>query len=112
MKIAFSTAGSQLTDTVDSRFGRAPAFLLYDTDSTQYRILDNSQNVAREQGAGIQAAQSLVEAGANIVIAGHFGPKAAKVLKQAGISSYQCDALSVLDALSAYSRGELRLMVE
>ena len=37
MKIAFSTSGSDLNAPLDSRFGRAPKFLVYDLDNAEFR---------------------------------------------------------------------------
>ena len=50
MKIAFTTSGNDLTSSLDSRFGRAPKFLIYDLEEGTFEILDNDQNLhaARE----------------------------------------------------------------
>ena len=109
MKIAFTTSGSELKSPLDSRFGRAPKFLLYDLDSQTFDMIDNMQNLNAAQGAGIQAAETVVRAGANCVITGHCGPKAFRVLTAAKIMVYNADAPTVSDALKAFLEGKLKL---
>jgi predicted Fe-Mo cluster-binding NifX family protein len=59
MKIAFSTSGSDLSAPLDSRFGRAPKFLVYDLESGNFEVIDNQQNLNATQGAGIQSAETV-----------------------------------------------------
>lgn len=70
---------------VDPRFGRARHFLLFNTETGESRVHENTQNLNAAQGAGIQAAQAAVDLGADWVLAGHCGPKAFAVLNAAGI---------------------------
>ena len=53
MKIVFTTSGSDLNALLDTRFGRAPKFLVYDLDSGKFEVIDNQQNLNAAQGAGI-----------------------------------------------------------
>ena len=107
MKIAITTSGDNLASPMDSRFGRAVRFLVYDTDTKGLLLVDNSQNLNAAQGAGIQAAQTVAEAGANVVITGHCGPKAFRVLQAAGIAVYNCEAATVQEALGLFGEGKL-----
>lgn len=107
MKIAFSTSGESLEAPLDSRFGRAPYFLIYDLDSGQARVVDNGASRASSQGAGIQAADSVVRAGAGAVVTAHCGPKAFQVLHAAGIKVFSCHAATVGEALDMYRSGAL-----
>ncbi len=108
MKIAFSTTGDSLDSPLDNRFGRAARFLVYDTDSSAFEILDNSQNLNAAQGAGIQTAQAVANAGVESVITGHVGPKAFMVLQQAGIKIYHSEAPTVSQALELFNAGSLQ----
>ena len=85
MKIAFSTSGETLDSPLDARFGRAPKFLVYDLDSETFEVVDNRQNLNAAQGAGIQSAETVARLGVNILVTGHCGPKAFRVLRAAGI---------------------------
>ncbi len=107
MKIAFSTSGVSLEAPLDSRFGRAPNFLIYDLDSGLARVVDNGVSRASSQGAGIQAADSVVRAGAGAVVTAHCGPKAFQVLHAAGIRVFACHAATVGEALDQYRSGAL-----
>jgi predicted Fe-Mo cluster-binding NifX family protein len=108
MKIAFTTSGSELTAPLDSRFGRAPKFLIYDLDSGAFDMIDNSQNLNAAQGAGIQAAETVARSGAACVITGHCGPKAFRVLAAAKIKIYNTDAATVADALKGFLDNKLK----
>lgn len=108
MKVAFTTSGDSLEAPVDIRFGRASRFLIYDTDTGDYEVIDNSQNKKAVQGAGIQASQNIARAGVKAVVTGHCGPKAFRVLEQAGVTVYQTDPVTVGEALKRFNAGTLR----
>ncbi len=112
MKVAITTAGDNLGAALDSRFGRAARFLIYDTDSKDFQSIDNAQNLNAAQGAGIQAAQTVANTGANALITGHCGPKAFRVLEAAGIKVYNCQAATVADALRQFDEGKLLVASE
>jgi len=88
MKIAISTTGNNLDAEVELRFGRASSFLLFDTETKEFLILDNSVQVNAMQGAGIKTAQNIVTAGAEALISGHCGPKAMQVLNAKKVAVY------------------------
>lgn len=108
MKIVFTTTGERLDAPLDSRFGRAPRFLIYDQDHGTFEVLDNRQNVEAAQGAGIQAAEAVVRSGARALVTGHCGPKAFRVLTATGIQVFTTDAATVSAALEAFRAGHLK----
>jgi len=107
VKVAFSTSGSTAAAPLDSRFGRAASFLVYDLDAETFEIADNRQGQSAAQGAGIQAAETVVRTGARSVVTGHCGPKAFRVLSAAGVKVYTTDAPTVAAALERYRAGQL-----
>ena len=107
MKIAFTTSGNDLDAPLDSRFGRAPKFLVYDLDAATFEVFDNRQNLDAAQGAGIQSAEAVARLGAGAVVTGHCGPKAFRVLSAAGVKIYPCAAATVGEALEQYVAGAL-----
>ena len=107
MKIAFSTSGNDLNAPLDKRFGRAAKFLVYDTETQAFTLVDNTQNMSAAQGAGIQAAQNVAAAGAQAVVSGHCGPKAFRMLSTANIKVYTSNAATVAEALSQFQAGAL-----
>ncbi len=107
MKIALTTSGTDPSAPLDSRFGRAAKFLLYDLETDRWELLDNAQSLGAAQGAGVQAAETVVRAGARAVITGHCGPKAFRVLAAAGVTVFNTEAPSVAAAVEAYRAGRL-----
>ena len=108
MKIAVTSLGESLESPVDQRFGRARFFVLYDLESGEWTVHDNKQNLEAAQGAGIQAAQHVVNLGAEAVITGHCGPKAFATLIAAELDIYQEASGLVQEAIDAYKAGLLK----
>ncbi len=80
MKIAVSATGPERTSQVDPRFGRAPYLLIVETDNGELvQVIDNRAAAEAAQGAGINAASRIAEAGAQAILTGMVGPKAAAV---------------------------------
>ena len=109
MKIAFTTSGDSLEAPLDSRFGRAPKFLVYDLDTDSFEIVDNNQNLNAAQGAGIQSAEFVSRTGAAAVVTGNCGPKAFRALQAAGIKIFNIeDDTTIADVLALYRNGALQ----
>lgn len=107
MKIAITTSGNDLDAPLDSRFGRAPKFLIYNTELDTFHVKDNKQNLNAAQGAGIQSALHLTEEQVGCVITGNCGPKAYATLNAAGIAVYICKEGTVNEALELFKNGQL-----
>jgi len=88
MKIALSISGQTLQSPLDINFGRAKSFMLYDTDSKTFDIVLNNQNLNSVHGAGIHAAQNIVELGTECLITAHCGSKAIKVLNESNVKVF------------------------
>jgi len=112
MRIAVTSTGVELDSEVDPRFGRAPYFLLVDSETLDFEVLDNKENVNALKGAGIQAAGMVSEKGADVLLTGYCGPNAFKVLKAARIGVANNAAGTVRDAVRAYVEGRLPLADE
>ena len=106
MKIVFTVAGKGLDAPLDPRFGRCAAFLIYDLDTDTFTVEDNPLGQAA-QGAGIQAAETVVRLGGQALVSGHCGPKAFQALRAAGVTMYTTTAATVSEALALYSEGKL-----
>jgi len=107
MKIAISSTGPDPDAQVDLRFGRCQYFVLVDDKAENFEFLDN-EAAALSGGAGLQAAQSIAEAGVKAVVTGNIGPNAINVLKAAGIKAYHCGPGTVHKVLQKYQDGSLR----
>jgi predicted Fe-Mo cluster-binding NifX family protein len=106
MRVAVSCQGDNLDAEVDPRFGRAPKFLLIDTDTLTFDVVENTQTLDLPQGAGIQAAQNVLAHQPDAVLTGNCGPKAFRVLQAAGIAVVVGVKGTVRDAVQAYMAGE------
>ncbi len=103
--IAISSDGPTLGDAVDPRFGRAAGFVIVDA-SGALRYLDNGGSQAMAHGAGIDAARRIAAAGANVLLSGVVGPKAAAALAAAGVAVVEgMDGMTVGQALARYRAG-------
>jgi len=107
VKLALTTSGETLEAPLDPRFGRAPRFLVFETDTSAFEIVDNRTGVEAAHGAGVQAAETLARLGVRCLVTGHCGPKALTVLVRAGIEVYNTDAKTVAEAIEAYRSGTL-----
>ena len=108
MKIVITTKGDSSDSTVDPRFGRAQSFLVYDTETDTYSPVSNTQNLQAQQGAGIQAGRTVTEAGAQAVLTGNCGPKAFRVLNEAGgVKVYVGVTGTAREAVEAFQKGKL-----
>jgi len=109
MKIAVTAKGTDLDAAVDPRFGRAAYILIVDSETFAYQVMDNQANVNAFKGAGIQAASSLSEQGAEVLLTGYCGPNAFKTLAAAKIMVAN-DAngyATVKEAVEAFTQGKL-----
>ena len=107
MKVAITSKGKDLDSPVDPRFGRAAYILIVDTDNENVAVLDNAENVNAFKGAGIQAATSVGDSGAEVLLTGFCGPNAFKTLDAAGVRVANDAAGTVRDALKAFQDGKL-----
>ena len=112
MKIAVSSSGKSLTSQLNPRFGRASYFIIIDLETMAFEVVENKQNLNLPQGAGIQSAKTIVDNKANVLITGHCGPKAFKVLQSAGVIIAIGAKGSVADAIQQYKYGELEVAQE
>ncbi len=101
-----------LDSAVDQRFGRATSFIIYDAEKATFVSIDNTQNLEAAQGAGIQSAQNVVNAGAEVLITGHTGPKAFKVLEGAKVDIYLSKPATVAEAIAEWKNGTLKKITE
>jgi predicted Fe-Mo cluster-binding NifX family protein len=103
MKVAIPTRGQDLSSEVEPRFGRCPRFLIVDSRTLEFETVENTA-ASMGGGAGMHAAQLVVDQGVEAVIAGEVGPKAYDVLEAAGVrvmARVTGSAREALDLLSS-----------
>lgn len=108
MKIAITSRGESLESEMDPRFGRCQYFIILDDGDVQnFKAIKNDAAMSGG-GAGIQAAQTVINEGAEAVVSGNFGPKAFDALSSAEVKLYTADAVTVKDAVDALGSGKAR----
>ncbi|PVX27604.1 MAG: dinitrogenase iron-molybdenum cofactor biosynthesis protein [Candidatus Bathyarchaeum sp.] len=107
MKICVSSTSDNLDANVDARFGRCPYFIVVDSKTMEFNSFENDSDSAAH-GAGIQAAQTVANLGAKVVITGNVGPKAFSVLSAAGIKVITGVSGKIRDVANKYNSGELK----
>ncbi|MCL5109731.1 MAG: NifB/NifX family molybdenum-iron cluster-binding protein [Chloroflexi bacterium] len=107
MKVAVTAYGPGLDAQFVAVFGRCPAFVLVDSETSASEVLENGAAGAAG-GAGIQAAQAVIDGGAKAVITGNVGPNAFQVLSAAGIPVYVFAGGTVRQAVQAFAEGRLQ----
>lgn len=111
MKIAISAEGPTTQDIVDPRFGRAAGFVIYDTETKTLEYIDNGAAQAATQGAGLMAVETVVEAGAKVVLSGYIGPKALEALQAVGLGTVQdMDNRTVGNVIADFEAGNLTVL--
>ena len=108
MKVAVTSQGLDLDSLVDPRFGRAKAFILVDTETGEFSVHDNAQNLNAVQGAGIQAARTAADLGVEAVVTGNMGPKAFAALRAIDVKVYTGASGTVKEAVEQFKAGQLQ----
>jgi predicted Fe-Mo cluster-binding NifX family protein len=106
MKIAVSVTTPKSDASFESRFGRAAAFVIVDTNTGEQQVVANPAAQSRG-GAGIRAAEFLVRQDVEAVISGAFGPNAYDVLQTSGVRLYQAQSGTVDDLVARLLQGDL-----
>jgi predicted Fe-Mo cluster-binding NifX family protein len=109
MKVVVSSLGENLDAPASPVFGRCPTYVFVDTETMEFEALPNPA-MSQGGGAGIQAAQFVVNQGATAVLSGNLGPNAFDVLQAAGVPGYLISEGTVRQALEAYKAGQLEPM--
>ena len=111
MKIAITSNGADLDSPMSPIFGRCPIFLFIEDEADEIEAVKNPA-VDAHGGAGIQAAQFVVDRGAKALITGRVGPNAMDVLKAVDIAVYLFQGDTPRQALEAFKAGELEKQTE
>ncbi len=106
MKIAVSSTGQNKEIMLDRRFGRCDYFQIFDTETKQYDVIVNN-GVSAEGGAGIAAANQVIDENINVVITGNLGPNAFELLEKTGIKLYSCEEVPVFRAIELFQKNML-----
>ncbi len=106
MRVVIPANGANLDAPTSPIFGRSQMFILVDPETLEFEALRNPALDA-PGGAGVQAAQTVLQYGVGAVIAPSLGPNAFRVIQAAGIPVYRMEGATVRDVLAAFKAGQL-----
>lgn len=107
MKVIIPSDADRLDSPVAASFGRAPWFALFDTVHNTLKFIENGA-AASQGGAGIKAAQAVLDSGADTVIAPRLGQNAAEVLAAANVEIFEAKEGSVEENIRLITSGALQ----
>lgn len=111
MKLAIPVDEKTMESNVCESFGRTPYYLIYDTETKESTFLENSA-ASSAGGAGIKAAQLVVDQKVDALLTPRCGEHAAEVIKAADIKLFKTTSRSIKESLDAYLAGTLPVLDE
>ena len=106
MNIIITATGQTLESEIDPRFGRCKYFILINPETMKYTAIPNESTMA-SGGAGIQAAQQVVNTHATTVITGNIGPNAHRTLTAANITIITGATGTIQQTIQHYNNNKL-----
>ncbi len=108
MILMISSKQEDRNSPAEERFGRSPWLIKFDTESKEWESFINP-GASESGGAGVAAAQFVINKGASAVISGNFGPNAANAFKAAKIKMFLFPAgeASVEQVVEQFEQGNL-----
>ncbi len=109
MNLFISSFGNNLESLPNPRFGRAEFYIKYILEDNTWEAFENPA-ITKSGGAGVAAAQFLVNQQADIAISGRFGPNAFHALKSAKIKmfTFENSYKTIKDVIQAYKQNILK----
>lgn len=109
MKIALPVKARSLQAEISDTFGRTEYFLIYDMENKTAEYIDNSA-AASQGGAGIKAAQTVVDQNVEALLTPQCGENAARVMQPNGIRIYKTQGGFAEGNIEAFEKGTLSLL--
>ena len=106
MKIAIPASSNTKDSDMSMSFGRAPFFLIYDTDKEEYHFLINPA-VNSPGSAGTEAAHIILDNGADVLLTPSCGKNAAEIINTAHIPIYKTIHKTTTENIDAFLTAEL-----
>jgi predicted Fe-Mo cluster-binding NifX family protein len=107
MKLCFTAKGATLDSHSEDRFGRAPYFIIVESENGSFEAIQNPY-ADGAGGVGPKAAQVLIAHDVKALISGQVGGNAREVLAAAGIAMYTYRAGgTVKDAFDQFTKNTL-----
>ena len=109
MKLCITSAGKDLDARVDEHFGKADYFLIVNSGTMEVLAVPNTAHTP-ERGTGAEAAQLVLDNGAEAVLTGVIGLNAFNALKVGLVDIYEGATAqeTVREALERFKKGEYK----
>jgi predicted Fe-Mo cluster-binding NifX family protein len=113
MKLCVTSKGRDLDSKVDFHFGRAPYFLIVNIDTMSFDVVKNTARITG-RGAGVSAAQMILDKSAAAVLTGTIGPNAFDALRFAHVDIYEglSGSETVRESVERFKKGEYHEVTE
>lgn len=111
MRIAIPVDKKDNGAKVSTSFGRAPYFLIYDIESKESSFIENRAKESKG-GAGIIAAQTIVDNKVEVLLTPQCGENAAEVIKAADIEIYKTEGNNLEENIDKFINAKLSLLDE
>jgi predicted Fe-Mo cluster-binding NifX family protein len=106
MKVAIPVEDKNMKSSISEHFGRTEYFLIYDMNSKEENFVKNTA-ANSSGGAGIEAAQIVLDQRIDTLIVPRLGNNAGEVLKKENIKLFKNESNSIETTLKALEEGEL-----
>lgn len=112
MKIAFTSEGKTWESKIDPRFGRAEYIVIYDEESDNLSVMDNTEVTNKAHGAGTSTAQKVFDLKPDVLITGNGpGENAAIILKKLNLKMFvNAHNFTLKEAYEKYKNNILETM--
>lgn len=111
MKIALPIQTSENNQFIGSSFGRTAQFMIFDSVTKQTVIIENTA-MGLQGGAGIRAAQILIDRQIDVLITPQCGENAEVLLKKANISLYRSNGNIIAENIELFLQNKLNPLDE
>ncbi len=110
MLVVVASSGESLSDLVDSRFGRCPFFIIAEVnDGIRFVKAVSNPGFSADRGAGLSAAQLVINLNADAVIARSVGPRARELLDKFNVNVFVGEGV-VRRVLERFRNNELVML--
>ncbi|MEW5937266.1 MAG: NifB/NifX family molybdenum-iron cluster-binding protein [Candidatus Thermoplasmatota archaeon] len=106
MKICVPTMGDRgLDDQVGEHFGRVPTYTIFDTESKEVTVI---QNTSMHMGGTGYPPEIIANAGARVMLCAGLGRRAIAMFEEMGIMVYVGAYGTVKEAIQMWQNGQLQ----
>lgn len=111
MKILIPMNEDKVSEGICPSFGRAPFFMVYNTEDKSETFVKN-EAADSPSGAGIKAAQIVVDLKPNKVMTPRIGKNSADVITAEGITIYKSISDDVKENINLFEEGKIEELTD